>query len=147
MHEAFSTVLGDSIFSTDGKRWLENKNLLRPHTYSKDEPALTDQTAFTISSLQRRRDFFGPDHDQSRPERWDTCTPDLWHYIPFNHGPRICLGRNFGQFEMAYTIVRLIQQFDKLEMGDAAGPRVKIKVELNTKMAGPIMCRFYRYCV
>lgn len=31
MHEAFKSVLGDSIFSTDGDTWLANKTSLRPH--------------------------------------------------------------------------------------------------------------------
>ncbi|KAI1122066.1 cytochrome P450 [Nemania abortiva] len=100
--------------------------------------------AYSISSLQRRPDLVGPDHDQFRPERWETWTPDIWHYIPFNHGQRICLGRNFGQFGMGYTLVRLLQQFDKLEDANPKFSKLKIKLEFNTKMASPVFCRFYK---
>lgn len=50
-------------------------------------------------SLHRRADLYGEDAEDFRPERWDE---DLglyrdevtknWGYLPFNGGPRICLG-------------------------------------------------------
>jgi cytochrome P450 len=34
-----------------------------------------------------------------------------WTYIPFNGGPRICLGQQFALTEASYVIVRILQTF------------------------------------
>ncbi|KAH6640845.1 cytochrome P450 [Chaetomium tenue] len=49
------------------------------------------------------------------PERWDGWTPKSWTYVPFNGGPRICVGQNFAMTEMAFTLVRLLQKYERLE--------------------------------
>jgi cytochrome P450 len=41
--------------------------------------------------------------------------PKSWQYIPFNGGPRICIGQQFALTEMGYTIVRLFQEFEAIE--------------------------------
>lgn len=71
--------------------------------------------------MQRRRDLYPPisetfpyDPLDWVPERWGTWTPKSWQFIPFNGGPRICIGMNFAMSEMGYTIVRLLQQFDTI---------------------------------
>ena len=33
----------------------------------------------------------------------------------FNGGPRICIGQQFALTEMSYTIVRILQRFDRIE--------------------------------
>ncbi|KAG9505266.1 hypothetical protein J7337_002233 [Fusarium musae] len=42
-------------------------------------------------------------------------SPRPWTYIPFNGGPRICLGQQFALTEMGYTLVRIFQQFARVE--------------------------------
>lgn len=44
-------------------------------------------------ALHTRRDIWGADAEEFRPERWAEFTPKGWEYLPFNGGPRICLGR------------------------------------------------------
>ncbi|KAH1855559.1 hypothetical protein KXX55_007196 [Aspergillus fumigatus] len=41
--------------------------------------------------------------------------PKPWTYIPFNGGPRICLGQQFALAEMGYTLVRIFQKYKCLE--------------------------------
>lgn len=71
--------------------------------------------------MQRRRDLYPPiseafpyEPSEWVPERWATWTPKAWTFIPFNGGPRICIGMNFAMMEMGYTIVRLLQHYDKI---------------------------------
>lgn len=53
------------------------------------------------------------------PDRWTDWQPKMWTYVPFNGGPRICIGQQFALTEMGYTIVRMLQRFERLErMGE-----------------------------
>lgn len=40
-------------------------------------------------ALHRRKDLYGEDADEFKPERWEHLRPG-WEYLPFNGGPRIC---------------------------------------------------------
>ena len=85
--------------------------------------AIQKDTAVGYSTLlmQRRRDLYPPiskdfpyDPLEWVPERWATWTPKSWQFIPFNGGPRICIGQSFAMIEMGYTICRIMQNFDLL---------------------------------
>jgi cytochrome P450 len=71
--------------------------------------------------LQRREDLYPPPSPSFppvsafAPERWDSWTPKSWTYVPFNGGPRICIGQQFALTEMAYTLVRMFQRFQTVE--------------------------------
>jgi cytochrome P450 len=90
-------------------------------------------------------DLYGSDAEDFRPERWEE---DLglfrdeittrWGYLPFNGGPRTCLGSkrflsalmsfwianlamfrrivDFALTEAAYTVVRTLQRFPIIKM-------------------------------
>ncbi|KAI9696166.1 MAG: hypothetical protein M1820_008307 [Bogoriella megaspora] len=65
------------------------------------------------------------------PERWDVWTPRSWTYIPFNGGPRICIGQQFALTEMQYTLVRLLQRFERIETRmPEGGPRMRSDIVL-----------------
>jgi cytochrome P450 len=76
---------------------------------------------YSVLVMQRRPDLYPsaesgfPAVDEFVPERWDSWTPKTWTYIPFNGGPRICVGQNFALTEMGYTLVRLLQRFGTIE--------------------------------
>lgn len=48
------------------------------------------------------------------PERWAKWHPKPHDYIPFNSGPRICIGQQFALTEMSYVLVRLFQKFSRV---------------------------------
>ncbi|KAL8961870.1 MAG: hypothetical protein Q9193_001640 [Seirophora villosa] len=48
--------------------------------------------AWHLFTMQRRQDLYGDDAEEFKPERWETLRPG-WEYLPFNGGPRICIGR------------------------------------------------------
>ncbi|KAK1146814.1 hypothetical protein N8T08_002575 [Aspergillus melleus] len=72
---------------------------------------------YSTYSMHRREDFYGPDAEEFRPERWATLRPG-WEYLPFNGGPRICVGQQYALTEAGYVTVRLAQQFSVLESRD-----------------------------
>jgi cytochrome P450 len=77
--------------------------------------------AYLTLTMQRRADLMPPPSstfapvDTFSPERWDSWYPKSWNYIPFNGGPRICVGQQFALTEMGYTVVRILQKFEKIE--------------------------------
>ncbi|KAK7419772.1 hypothetical protein QQX98_003144 [Neonectria punicea] len=70
---------------------------------------------FSSSALHRRKDIYGQDAMQLRPERWETLRQSTWEYIPFGGGPRVCIGQQLAQTEAAYTTVRLLQEFGSID--------------------------------
>jgi cytochrome P450 len=81
-----------------------------------------------VYAMHRRKDIYGPDAETFRPERWEDPTlPSRaggWGYLPFNGGPRVCLGQEFALLEAGYTIVRILQVFESIQMVGADWPVV-----------------------
>lgn len=76
-----------------------------------------DEVMYSVYSMHRLPEIFGLDADEYRPERWEKLKPG-WGYIPFNGGPRICIGQQFALTEAGYTTVRIMQAFDAIESRD-----------------------------
>ncbi|KAK4626189.1 Cytochrome P450 monooxygenase himC [Fulvia fulva] len=81
--------------------------------------------AWNVYAMHRRKDYYGQDAEEFRPERWlddpDTGKKGLrpgWEYLPFNGGARICLGQQFALTEASYATVRLCQAFAGIESRD-----------------------------
>lgn len=75
------------------------------------------EVGYSVYIMHRRPDLWGPDADQFIPERWASRKYG-WEYIPFNGGPRVCLGQQFALTEAGYVICRILQRFDALEKCD-----------------------------
>lgn len=59
------------------------------------------------------------------PERWVFgWQPKPWYFIPFNGGPRICIGQQFATIEMRYTLVRILQAFEGIQAMPVSGGEV-----------------------
>jgi cytochrome P450 len=69
---------------------------------------------YSVHVMHRRKDLWGQDAEEFCPERWQGKKYG-WDYLPFNGGPRICLGQQFALTEAGYVIVRLLQKFDRFE--------------------------------
>lgn len=88
--------------------------------------------------MHRRADLYPPASDNFAPpdvfspERWYVWQPKPWQYIPFNGGPRICIGQQFALTEMAYVLVRLFQRFERVEshMDEVDGGNPTLKAEI-----------------
>ncbi|OCT54822.1 Cytochrome P450 [Cladophialophora carrionii] len=83
-------------------------------------PALVrkgEVVGYSAWSMHRREDFYGPDALEFKPERWERLRPG-WEYLPFNGGPRICVGQQYALMEASYATIRLIQTFPRIESRD-----------------------------
>jgi cytochrome P450 len=92
---------------------------------SLDQPPTTvvagDAVFYSTIAMQRLDKLYptpSPDFAPAAifsPERWEKWQPKPWQYVPFNGGPRICVGQNFAMTEMAYVMVRLAQKYERVE--------------------------------
>ena len=62
---------------------------------------------WNVYAMHRRRDFYGDDAEEFKPERWlDTDEKKGlrvgWEYLPFHGGPRICIGRTFARTFLSF---------------------------------------------
>lgn len=73
--------------------------------------------SYSVYAMHRRKDFYGADAEEFRPERWANLRPG-WEYLPFNGGPRICVGQQYALTEAAYVTTRLAQRYSILESRD-----------------------------
>ncbi|GBF65358.1 cytochrome P450 [Trichophyton mentagrophytes] len=72
---------------------------------------------YSVWSLHRSAKIYGPDASTFRPSRWETLRVG-WNYLPFNGGPRICLGQQYALTEASYVLIRLLQTFEDIENRD-----------------------------
>ncbi|KAI1108179.1 cytochrome P450 52E2 [Nemania sp. NC0429] len=80
--------------------------------------------------MHRRTDIFGEDAAEFRPERWKDLKV-TYEYVPFNAGPRICIGQQFALTQMALITFRLLQAFKAIERRDDRPPIQKLGVNLS----------------
>ncbi|KAI9572477.1 cytochrome P450 [Boletus coccyginus] len=84
-------------------------------------PALNGGKSFYIPP-NTMKDLWGPDADLFDPDRFlderlhKYLTPNPFIFLPFNAGPRICLGQQFAYHEASYFLVRLLQSFDAFSL-------------------------------
>ncbi|KAJ7909793.1 cytochrome P450 [Mycena leptocephala] len=73
------------------------------------------RSPFSTILMHRRKDLWGPDALEFDPERFlderlhKYLTPNPFIFLPFNAGPRICLGQQFAYHESSFFLVRLLQ--------------------------------------
>ncbi|KAJ6103801.1 hypothetical protein N7486_004023 [Penicillium sp. IBT 16267x] len=101
-----------------------------------------ENVAFCVYAMHRRHDLYGDDAEEFRPDRWNENLPlykdevnATWGYLPFNGGPRVCLGRkfpfltyalhnllnvkpteDFALIEASCTVIRILQRYPKVKL-------------------------------
>lgn len=73
-----------------------------------------EEILYNVNIMHRRKDLWGEDANEFAPARWEGSKHG-WEYLPFNGGPRICLGQQFALTEAAFVIVRMVQKYDRVE--------------------------------
>ncbi|PFH61903.1 hypothetical protein XA68_15919 [Ophiocordyceps unilateralis] len=107
--------------------------------------------SYSALVLQRRPDLYPPVSDTFAdpavysPERWASWQPRSQDYIPFNSGPRICLGQQFALTEMCYVLCRIFQRFARVEshMIPIDGGRPDIKTDITIRPGQGVHVAFY----
>ncbi|KAK7556989.1 putative cytochrome P450 [Phyllosticta citricarpa] len=85
-----------------------------------DEPIFVPKgctVSYAVYAMHRRKDLWGKDAEDFRPGRWEGRR-HAWDYLPFNGGPRICLGQQYALTEASYVLIRLVQEFAHLQPRD-----------------------------
>ncbi|TGZ80039.1 cytochrome P450 [Ascodesmis nigricans] len=74
---------------------------------------------YSPMAMQRRKDIWGEDADEFRPERWEEeglmQRVGSWGYLPFNGGPRVCLGQQFALMEASAVVQAVVRSFEGVE--------------------------------
>ncbi|KAG2040889.1 cytochrome P450 [Suillus americanus] len=79
--------------------------------------------------MHRRIDLWGPDALEFDPDRWldervkKYLIPNPFIFLPFNAGPRICLGQQFAYNEMSFMVIRLLQNFFNITLSSEPAMR------------------------
>lgn len=107
----------------------------QPLAVLKDTPV-----GYTTLMMQRRADLYPRPSETFAPplafspDRWATWQPRPWQYVPFNGGPRICIGQQFALTEMGYVLTRMFQRFERVEsfmdQVDGGNPTLKAEIVL-----------------
>jgi len=78
--------------------------------------------SYSVFAMHRREELWGPDALQFDPNRFlddrvrKYLTPNPFIFLPFNAGPRICLGQQFAYNEMSFFLARLAQSFQSISL-------------------------------
>jgi len=85
------------------------------------------KVVWNIIGIHRDPRFWGPDALKFSPERWlddrkryQTVNP--YAFLPFQYGPRVCVGQQFAYNEASFLIIRLLQKFYHIELSPEAQP-------------------------
>ncbi|KAG1899889.1 cytochrome P450 [Suillus fuscotomentosus] len=80
------------------------------------------------------KDLWGPDAIEFNPNRFlderlhKYLTPKPFIFLPFNAGPRICLGQQFAYNEMSFMLIRLLQSFSSITLHPEAQPHILFRL-------------------
>ncbi|KAJ7174420.1 cytochrome P450 [Mycena filopes] len=98
---------------------------------------------YSVFWMHRRTDLWGPDALTFDPDRFldgrvrKYLTANPFIFLPFNAGPRICLGQQFAYNEASFFLVRLLQNFTQFSLAPDAQPEAtKPPVSWRTEYKG-----------
>lgn len=137
------TLRLNTVVPGNARMALKDTTLPRGGGPNGDKPVFVRKgqgVEYIIHVMHRRKDLWGEDADEWKPSRWEGKRPG-WEFLPFNGGPRICIGQQFALVEAGYVTVRLLQKFSAIE---AAGDELTRQVTANVTLTacpgkGPIV--------
>ena len=108
--------------ASHSRRAIKNTTLPRGGGIDGKSPVFVPVGAtvmWSIYSLNRSPAYYGGDWSEFKPERWENLQRNCnQFFMPFGSGPRACMGQQMVQVEIAYMLVRLLQEFSVIENED-----------------------------
>ncbi|KAJ6562294.1 cytochrome P450 monooxygenase pc-3 [Mycena capillaripes] len=86
------------------------------------------KVSYSVFLMQRRTDLWGPTAEDFDPDRFlddrlrTYVLTNPFCFLPFNAGPRVCLGQQFAYNEISFMLIRLLQNFASTELDTDALP-------------------------
>ncbi|CRG91890.1 hypothetical protein PISL3812_08944 [Talaromyces islandicus] len=93
-------------------------------------------------AMQHRKDLWGPDVEEFKPERFEKKQPG-WEFIPFGAGDRKCLGQQFAFTEAGHVVVRFCQRFDKMENLEEGDGRIRLHHAIENRSGTGVQVRLH----
>ncbi|KAJ7022794.1 cytochrome P450 [Mycena alexandri] len=84
--------------------------------------------SYGVFLMHRRTDLWGPTAESFDPDRFldarlrEHVVANPYCFLPFNAGPRVCLGQQFAYNEISFMLIRLLQSFSSTALDVDAGP-------------------------
>jgi cytochrome P450 len=108
-----------------------------------------NQVNYNVYAMQRDPSIWGPLAHKFIPERWEKGHPEYrkvgaWDYLPFNGGPRICVGQQYALANAGYVIARLCQYYERMESLDPERKDPAMNSSLVMTLAKPAPIRMVR---
>ncbi len=101
-------------------------------------------------ALHRHPDFW-PDPDRFDPSRFTEDAKkgrDLWSYVPFSSGQRVCIGNHFALFEAQVILATMLQRFHfaavpgqviEPDMQTTVRPSTRVRVKFTRRTNAPAL--------
>ncbi|KAL1727074.1 cytochrome P450 [Schizophyllum commune] len=108
-----------------------NRDTVLPYKDNSKAPIFVPKgtrCGYSVYLMHRRTDLWGLDAGKFDPDRFLDArlamylTHNPYIFLPFNAGPRICLGQQFAYNEMSFFLVRLLQSFSGFTLADDVQP-------------------------
>ncbi|KAI1077640.1 putative N-alkane-inducible cytochrome P450 [Whalleya microplaca] len=100
------------------------------------------QVLVPLYAMQHRKDIWGEDVEEFRPERWETHRAG-WEFIPFGAGARKCLGQQFGRQEVSYVVSRFCQKYDRIENMEEGDGRIRLHHAIENRSGTGVQVRLH----
>ncbi|KAJ6481905.1 cytochrome P450 monooxygenase pc-1 [Mycena sanguinolenta] len=94
------------------------------------------KVSYSVFMMHRRTDLWGPTAEEFDPDRFlderlrRYVVTNPYCFLPFNAGPRVCLGQQFAYNEVSFMLIRLLQSFTSTALdADACPPHARVPPE------------------